>query len=259
MSDAAGEGRGRTCALIPTYDNPLTVRRAVEAMRAHGLDVVLVDDGSGPENRAACEAIAREGLAHLCRRDRNGGKGAAVWTGLERARELGYDHAFQIDADLQHDLARVPAFLAASAAQPAALVLGYPEYDRSAPAGRLIGRRITTFWVGLEVGRRARVVDAMIGFRVYPIAAALGARPRSRRMGFDVEIIVRMARGGTPIVNLPVGVRYPEPGEGGVSHFRPVRDNLAFCLLHARLCTAGVLGWCWRAVAGRAFAGEPRT
>jgi len=244
------EGAPSICALIPTYDNPRTVRDAVLALRAHGLDVLVVDDGSGPENRAVCEALAADGLARVRRRDANGGKGAAVLTGLELARELGYERAFQVDADLQHDVERVPAFVAASDAAPDALVLGYPDYDESAPAGRLVGRRITTFFVRLEVGRRAHVADAMIGFRVYPVAAALRTRPRCRRMGFDIEIIVRLVRAGTPVVNLPVAVRYPSTAEGGVSHFRLVRDNLTFCGLHAWLCTAGVLGWARRRLFG---------
>src|SRR5262249_9043419 len=72
----------RPCAVIPTYDTPATVRRVVETVRAHLADVVLVDDGSGPEGRAAVDAIARDGLAHVERRARNGGKWAAVKSGF---------------------------------------------------------------------------------------------------------------------------------------------------------------------------------
>jgi len=70
-------------------------------------------------------------------------------------------------------------------------------------------------------------------------------------MDFDIEIVVRMARAGVPVVNLPVGVRYPPAEAGGVSHFRPVADNLRFCWLHTRLCVGGTLGWIRRAVGGR--------
>jgi glycosyltransferase involved in cell wall biosynthesis len=233
----------RPCAVVPTLDNPLTVRRVVEGVRAHGLEVVLVDDGSGPEGRAACEAVEEAGLATLRRLPRNRGKGAAVKLGFALAHELGFTHAFQIDADGQHDLERIPAFLEAARASPAALVLAYPEYDESAPWVRRTARHFTTFWVRLEVGRRDAITDALIGFRVYPLAASLAVGRTGNRMDFDVEIAVRLVRAGTPTVNLPVPVRYPTAEEGGVSHFRTVRDNMRFSWLHARLCTAGCLRW----------------
>ncbi|MFW6051016.1 MAG: glycosyltransferase family 2 protein [Myxococcota bacterium] len=236
----------RACVVVPTYDNPRTVRGVVEQARAHLPHVLLVDDGSGPEGREACEALAAEGLAEVIRRDRNGGKGAAVKTGFEAARARGFTHALQVDADGQHDLGRMPAFLQASREKPDALVLGCPEYGASAPRARLAARRITRFWVDLEVGGRHIIEDAMVGFRVYPLAAALAARARGNRMDFDVEIAVRLAWAGLPIVNLPVGVRYLPAVEGGVSHFQPLLDNLRLAWLHSRLCTVGATRWCMR-------------
>ncbi len=239
------------CAVVPTYDNPRTVAAVVETLGAHGLAVVLIDDGSAAEGRAACAALGASGAATVRRHDRNRGKGAAVKTGFAVARELGFSHALQVDADGQHDLGRVPEFVAAARAAPEALVLGYPQYDETVPRVRAVGRRFTTMWVALEVGRQVTVADAMIGFRVYPLAAVERLGRTGDRMGFDVEVIVRLVRCGTPVVNLPVAVRYLTPEAGGVSHFRPLRDNLAFAWLHARLCTAGSVGWLWDSVTGR--------
>jgi hypothetical protein len=95
----------------------------------------------------------------------------------------------------------------------------------------------------------------MIGFRVYPIEATLAAGARSNRMAFDVEVAVRLARRGVPIVNLPVGVRYLSPEQGGLSHFQPVRDNLRMTWMHSRLCTAGGTRWCLDRI-GRLLAPE---
>lgn len=233
----------RICAVVPAYDNPHTVGPTVRGILARGLPVVLVDDGSDTPARDACRELAEEQRVDLVRRERNGGKGAAVKQGMERARALGYTHAFQIDGDAQHDLDAVPAFLECARAHPDALVLGAPEYGADAPKSRTFARRFMLFWVALETGRRGAVQDAMIGFRIYPIDAALATRTASDRMGFDVEILVRLVRAGLPVHNLPVGVRYLSPAEGGVSHFRMVRDNLAFSALHARLTTAFALAW----------------
>ena len=235
----------RCCALIPTYDNPRTLRRVVERVRQHLLDVVVIDDGSGPEAQAVCRALANEGLAHVIRHEKNGGKGAAVKSGLRWASEHEFTHALQIDADGQHDVGRIPFFVERSRRQPEAAVLAYPEYDESAPRLRRVARRFTQFWVNLEAGK-GLIRDPMIGLRVYPLATVTELRVAGNRMDFDVEITVRLAWAGVPIVNLPVHVRYLTASEGGVSHFQPWMDNVRFAWLHSKLCTLKGWSWCWR-------------
>jgi len=60
-------------------------------------------------------------------------------------------------------------------------------------------------------------------------------------MDFDIEVLVRLAWERVPIVNLPVAVRYLSAAEGGVSHFRMLRDNLRISWLHTRLTTLAIL------------------
>lgn len=235
----------RVCAVVPTYENPLTVGAVVAALRPHVEAVIVVDDASGPEGRAACAALADPAGVVVVHRAQNGGKGAAVKTGLAEAQTRGFTHALQVDADGQHALERAPAFIEAARARPDALVLGYPEYDTTVPAVRLSARRITTFWVDLETGK-GTITDAMVGFRVYPVERTLAVGARGDRMDFDVEIAVRMARAGVPVVNLPVGVRYLAEEEGGVSHFKVFGDNLRLGWMHARICSAASMRWCLR-------------
>jgi glycosyltransferase involved in cell wall biosynthesis len=225
---------------VPTYDNPETIRTVVERLRGHLDHVIVVDDGSGPSGRQACEALADESLAHVVHRETNGGKGAAVKTGLETAKSLGFSHALQVDADGQHDLDDVPRFLDAMRARPDALVLGDPRYDETAPGARQIGRRITTFWIAVECGRGV-IGDAMCGFRIYPVDAAVAVRARGDAMDFDPEIAVRLVWAGLPVVNLPTKVRYLDAAEGGVSHFRVFRDNVLISWLHFRLSVVRVM------------------
>jgi glycosyltransferase involved in cell wall biosynthesis len=236
----------RPCGLVPTFDNPRTVRAVVERMRERLPDVIVVDDGSAPPGREAVAALGRDGLARVLHRAANGGKGAAVKDGLRLAHDLGYTHAVQVDADGQHDAADIPAFVEAARRDPRALVLGQPIFDGSAPTARLRGRLVSRFWTDIETGGRV-IADPLCGFRVYPVEAALAAGAPGDRMEFDVEIAVRMVWHGCPVVNLPTRVRYVPSAEGGVSHFRMYRDNLRISWSHARLCTAAIL----RLVTGR--------
>ena len=234
----------RCCAIIPTYDNPETIRLVVDRVSRHLGHIIVIDDGSGDACREACLAIERDGLARVFRLETNGGKGAAVMRGLEEAEKAGFSHAFQIDADGQHDIEQIPHFLSAAREFSTHAILGKPVYDDSAPDVRLAGRKITRFWVDLEIGRGV-IDDAMIGFRVYPILQTLALPVRERRMAFDVEVCVLLAWAGVPISNLPVGVRYLSSEEGGLSHFRPFMDNLRLSWLHSRLCTTAMARWCF--------------
>ena len=229
----------RTCAVIPTFNNPLTIAGVVSDVRRHLDDVLIVDDGSHDEGRRALDELAGKGVARVIRRERNGGKGAAVKTGLRAAHELGFSHALQIDADGQHDTADIPKFLARAAERPQAAVLGHPVYDETMPRGRRAAHVLTNFMVLLQTGGRV-IVDPQCGFRVYPIAPALEVAARGDRMSFDIEIAVRLVWAGIPIVNVPTGVRYLSRAAGGTSHFRPVRDNVAITLLHTRLLFASL-------------------
>ncbi len=231
----------KVTGVVPTYDNPATIRQVAERLRTHLDHVIVVDDGSGEEGRKACEALAEDGTAHVVHRQFNGGKGAAVKTGLVAAKELGFTHALQVDADMQHDLDDVPRFLETMRKSPDALILGDPRYDESAPGARQVGRRINTFWITVECGKGV-IGDAMCGFRMYPVDAALAVDARGDAMDFDPEIAVRMVWAGVPVINLPTKVRYLGEGEGGVSHFRVFRDNFLLSWLHFRLSVRRVFG-----------------
>jgi glycosyltransferase involved in cell wall biosynthesis len=234
----------RLCAIIPTYDNPLTLEEVVARVRDHVAEVVVVDDGSAEPARGIVHRLADAGRCHAVFRPRNGGKGAAVKTGLAWARDHGFDYALQIDADLQHDPADIPRLVAAigPATEPAAgtLVLAQPIFDASAPRGRLAARKITQFWAMIEtLGRR--VGDPLCGYRIYPVATALRVAPRANAMDFDPEIAVRLAWAGARIVHVRTPVIYRSAEAGGVSHYRKVVDTLLIAAAHVRLCTEGVL------------------
>lgn len=231
----------RICAIIPTYDNPATVAGVVESVKKHVDDVFLVDDGSGPEARAIAQDLADRGRATVCFRAANGGKGAAVKTGLDAALAAGMTHALQIDADGQHDPDDIPRFLEAARARPEALVLGQPVFDASAPKSRLWGRKVSIFWCMVETGS-TKIGDPLCGFRVYPVEAAVRAAARGHAMDFDPEIAVRLVWDGLPVVHVPTRVRYLSPEEGGVSHYRGLEDTVRISMMHASLCARGL----WR-------------
>jgi glycosyltransferase involved in cell wall biosynthesis len=208
----------------------------VDTVLAMGLPCILVDDGSDPPCAAALDRLtsANKERVTLVRHPRNRGKGAAVMSGLARAQELGHSHALQVDADDQHALADIPAFLALAREHPAAVIAGQPIFDSSVPASRLYFRYLTHVLVWVHT-LSLDIRDSMCGFRVYPLAPVLDLSRRvrlGRRMDFDVEVLVRLWWDGTEIISLRTPVKYPRDG---VSHFRMFQDNVLLTRMHIRL------------------------
>lgn len=224
----------KPCAVIPVYNHEHALPQVVAALRDAGLACVLVDDASSPACAAVMDRLAEQTDIHLLRLPLNQGKGGAVMAGLREAARLGFSHALQVDADGQHDLGGLEAFLAASRAEPQALICGYPHYDASVPKGRLYARYLTHIWVWINC-LSLSIRDSMCGFRVYPLAATLALIDSvaiGRRMDFDTEIIVRLAWREQPMRWLPVRVHYPQDG---LSHFRLWHDNALISKMHAKL------------------------
>ena len=230
--------------LIPSYDPGAKVYETVRGARQCWTPVWVVVDGSTDGSTEGLLAMAAQdtGLRVIVL-PRNQGKGAAVLHGLEQAAAAGFSHVLTMDSDGQHPPERIPAFMAESSRQPDAMILGVPVFDASAPGLRVKGRRISNWWANLET-LWAGIGDSLFGFRVYPVEALLRVmRDQSwmRRFDFDAEAVVRLCWRGVRPVNLPAPVRYYSPEEGGVSHFRYLRDNVLLTWMHTRLLVGFVL------------------
>ena len=224
--------------LIPSYNPGPRVADTVRAARAQWNPVWVVVDGSSDGSAEALQAMAAadDGLRVIVLPE-NRGKGAAVLEGITQAAALGYTHALTMDSDGQHPADLIPAFMAASQADPAAMVLGRPVFGPEAPALRVNGRKVSNGWANLETLWMG-IGDSLYGFRVYPIAPlkrVMDANHWMRRFDFDPEAVVRLCWAGVRPVNIAAPVRYFRADEGGVSHFRYLRDNTLLTWMHTRL------------------------
>ena len=224
--------------LIPSYNPGPGVVATVLGARAQWSPVWVVVDGStdGTDKLLQNMAANDPGLKVLVL-PRNQGKGSAVLAGIEAAAAQGFTHALTMDSDGQHPAELIPAFMGASQAAPDAMVLGKPVFGAEAPALRVNGRKVSNGWANLETLWMG-VGDSLYGFRVYPIAP-LARIMRSnlfmRRFDFDPEAVVRLCWAGVRPINIDAPVRYLSAEEGGVSHFKYLRDNVLLTWMHTRL------------------------
>ena len=231
--------RSRThLVLIPSYNPGAKVYETVRGALEHWAPVWVVVDGSTDGTPEGLRKLAgEEPQLRVIVLERNGGKGAAVLHGIRLAAAEGFTHALTMDSDGQHPAASIPEFMARSAAEPGAVVLGIPVFDASAPSLRVKGRKVSNWWANFEtVG--LGIEDSLYGFRVYPIAdlvAVMRYQPWMRRFDFDPEAAVRLVWRGVRPVNIRAPVKYLRADEGGVSHFNYYRDNVLLTWMHLRL------------------------
>jgi len=229
---------GTHLILIPSYNTGGRVLQTVWDARQIWQPVWVVVDGSTDGTLEPLRALAREDPAiRVLALPRNQGKGAAILHGLREAMAAGYTHALTMDADGQHPTDKILEFMSVSQENPDALILGLPVFDASAPRVRVHGRKLSNLCTDLET-LGAGIGDSLYGFRVYPIAPLreiMERQPWMRRFDFDAEAAVRLCWRGIRPINLVAPVRYFRPEEGGVSHFKYLRDNVLLTWMHIRL------------------------
>ena len=215
-----------TCVIIPAHNEEKAIAAVIRGARRFIPCVLVVDDGSVDRTGEQAHAAG----AHVVRHAERSGKGRALRTGFAWARAAGYDRLVTLDGDGQHDPADIPRLAAAGDA--ADLVIGCRTFDGAEiPRHRAWGNRMSTLWVSRLAGRRFR--DSQCGFRW--IRRDVLDRIGWSADGFDLEteILVRMARMGARIAEVPVRTIYGLSG----SDYRPLRDSAFFvlrcaCLLH---------------------------
>lgn len=230
--------------LIPSYNPGPGVLDTVRAARAQWAPVWVVVDGSTDGTAGQLQALAAgdDDLTVIVLPE-NRGKGSAVLEGISQAAAQGYTHALTMDSDGQHPADLIPAFMAASLAAPEKMVLGKPVFGPEAPALRVNGRKVSNGWANLETLWMG-IGDSLYGFRVYPVAPLIKimrANRFMRRFDFDPEAVVRLCWAGVRPINIDAPVRYLSAEEGGVSHFKYLRDNTLLTWMHTRLFIGFVL------------------
>ncbi len=111
--------------IVPTYNEVENIDVLLERLLAlpHGLDVLVVDDGSPDGTADHVKAWqAKTPRVHLLQRPGKMGLGSAYRDGFRYALANGAEYIFEMDADFSHDPDAIGDFL--EAAKDADIVLG---------------------------------------------------------------------------------------------------------------------------------------
>ena len=208
----------RICVLIPVYNNHLTISSVVRGALEHIEDVIVINDGS---TDGTSEQLKQFDNITVLTNNFNKGKGAALSHGMQYSYEKGFDYALSIDADGQHRVNDIPAFIKAIHENPGALILGNRKINnqcRRAMKSRIL-RVNSNFWTWVETGKW--ISDTQSGYRAYPLEPINKLLLKTQKYDFEIESLVKLLWMGIPVIEIDVSVDY---SKGSMSHFRPIVD-----------------------------------
>jgi glycosyltransferase involved in cell wall biosynthesis len=239
----------RYVVVIPACNEAATIADVAARSLAVAATVIVVDDGStdGTHERLAGMPVV------LLRNERNRGKGASLWRGMQHALSLGADGVVTLDGDGQHAPEDVPRLVRVARAHPDDIVIGARLVGReTAPRARRFANRLGDFLVGWAAGQP--LDDSQSGFRVYPASLLRRLEVKhgpARGFVFESEALIVAGRRGVRCRSVAIASVYPKGARP--SHFRPVVDiariggMLAWQLLRRGMYPMGL----YRSLAGR--------
>lgn len=223
-----------TVVIVPTYNNPKTIKNVAFDVLENGYELIIVDDGSDILIESLFEDNEKEHI-HFVRHPLNKGKGEAIISGVTKAKELGFAHAISIDGDGQHLACEIKKLT--EAYKEDEIMIGARNFDlEHVPNGSKFGRWFSNFWACWDTEQV--ITDSLSGFRIYPISI-LDLPIKTSRFDWEMEVLVRHAEAGKIISEVVIECYYPTPDER-VSHFRKWRDTAAIVWVHI-----GILPYKW--------------
>jgi glycosyltransferase involved in cell wall biosynthesis len=228
--------RLKVCILIPTFNNAKTLGLLLRDLDQYRPHIIIVNDGSTDDTESVLREFQKITILSY---SRNRGKGYALRQGFRSARERGYAYAISIDSDGQHFAKDIPRFLERLEGVPGALIIGARNMEQSSvPAKSSFGHRFSNFWYRFETG--ISLPDTQSGYRCYPVTRLQNMFFFTNRFEFEIEVIVRAAWKGIPVISVPVAVYYAPPEER-ISHFRPITDFTRISMLNTVLVLITIL------------------
>ena len=209
----------RAAIIVPAYREEKRIVPVVQAVRAQGLDVVVVDDGSPDKTGES----AKNAGAIVVRHDINQGKGAALTTGFKYAQDNGYDVVITMDADGQHDPKELPKFIEAYERTRIPVLIGSRMADlKTMPRVRRWTNLFMSWLLSRMMGQY--VPDTQCGYRLYRCDVLPFVPAGAARFAAESETLLRMAERGIRMDSVRISTIYGDEK----SKINPVTDTVRF-------------------------------
>ncbi len=207
------------CVIIPAFHEENRIGPVVRALKEQGLDVVVIDDGSGDRTSAEAEAAGAKVIVH----PQNMGKGVALNTGFNYARENGYSAVITMDADGQHAPAETTKFVEAYVRTGIPVLIGNRMADaETMPRIRRWTNQFMSWMLSRVMGQY--VPDTQCGYRLYRCDVLPFVSARSERFAAESEVLLHVAARGIRMDSVRISTIYGDEK----SKINPFSDTFRF-------------------------------
>ena len=212
----------RMLALIPAYEPDSILLKLLAELKESDIEIVLVDDGSGPEYTALFKKASDYATVLTC--PINQGKGAALKTGLSYIQQC-YEKSciiVTVDADGQHTAPNAIMLCHKAKKRPDALILGSRKLDTDVPLRSQFGNTITRYVYRAATG--LSVHDTQTGLRAFSanLIPQLIVIPGTR-YEYEMNVLLEFSRKNIPILEEEIDTIYHN--NNAASHFDTLRDS----------------------------------
>lgn len=232
----------RQFALIPAYKPNENLISFIQSLEARGLEVIVVNDGSGEDYLPLFHKIQEQSLAKVIHLEKNQGKGAALKAGLSYLNTINDDfQVITLDADGQHSLQDALFLLQKSMEEEGSLFLGSRAQSKDSPLRSRIGNYLTKKVFSLTTG--VRVEDTQTGMRAFSkqlIPKLL--KIQGNRYEYEMNMLLDFAKQGIPIKEYPIETIYINDNEE--SHFDTVKDSIRIYSQILKFISSSLLSFC---------------
>ena len=228
-----------TIVIIPTYNNPQSIHAVALDVLGHGYPLIIIDDGSDIPVESLFSEEEKEKIVFV-RHEKNRGKGQAIISGTQKAKDLGYKHTLSMDGDGQHLASQAKTLMEVCDIDDDDIIIGARNLDLThVPFGSKFGRWFSNMWACWDTGYT--ITDSLSGYRIYPVSI-LDLPIQTHRFDWEMEVLVRHADAGRKIREVQIECYYPTPEER-VSHFRNFEDTMAIVWVHVQILPFKWIKW----------------
>ena len=211
--------------VLPSLDPDEKLGNTISGLLEQGFtDIILVNDGSKPENLHYFEEAVRDSRIQLLHHEINKGKGAALKTAFNwflQNRPEG-TVVVTVDGDGQHHPEDTKA-CAINTLKTGKITLGVRDFSgKDVPARSRFGNRLTSLIFKLFVGMK--IADTQTGLRSFSRKdLALMTQVSGDRFEYETNMLLAMKEERLKYDQVKIRTVYIE--ENKSSHFHPIRDS----------------------------------
>lgn len=213
----------KVVAIIPACNEERFIGSVILMAHMVANSVIVVDDGSDDHTRDISEAANATTISHAY----NMGKGAALNTGFEIARELNAEVAVTMDADGQHLPDEMGVLIEPIVQGRADVVIGsrYLGNWKAIPWHRVIGHTVFSFITNRLSG--TRITDTQSGFRAFSRSAIQVMRFTSSGFSAESEIQFIAKKERLKLLEVPITAQYLDsPKRPALAHGLMVANGM---------------------------------